>query len=69
MGLPETATTMLQAHLFPCHSQIEYLGKFIEQRDEFRDPAVRAVVMSTTRGHAPRKDAQRGRFESFSGPR
>jgi hypothetical protein len=61
VGLPKTATTMLQAHLFPCHSQIEYLGKFTEQRGEFRDAAVRAVIMNTIRGNVFDADVDRFR--------
>jgi len=49
VGLPKTATTMLQAHLFPGHSQIEYLGKFPGRRNVFRDAAVREIITEVAR--------------------
>jgi hypothetical protein len=49
VGLPKTATTMLQKHLFPGHSQIEYLGKFAQQKKKFRDAAVRTIVRNVAR--------------------
>ena len=61
VGLPKTATTLLQAHLFPRHSQIAYLGKYIEGGSKFRDDAVRTVIMSTTRGDVFNADVDRCR--------
>jgi len=51
VGLPKTATSLLQASLFPHHPQIEYLGKFYEGRSRFRDSAVRAIIMDIARGN------------------
>jgi len=50
VGLPKTATTMLQAHLFARHSEIEYLGKFPRHGNEFRDAAVRRIITEVARG-------------------
>ena len=61
VGLPKTATTLLQAHLFPRHSQIEYLGKYVKGRSKFRDDAVRTVIMGTTRGDVFRANVHRCR--------
>ena len=48
-GLPKTANTMLQLHLFPRHSQLEYLGTFkrdgMKRRyDKCRDGAVQEII-------------------------
>lgn len=56
VGLPKTATTMLQAHLFPRHSQIDYLGKFVDRKSKFRDAAVRTIITTTTRGNLFKAD-------------
>lgn len=61
VGLPKTATSLLQAHLFPHHPQIEYLGKFCEGRSGFRDSAVRAIIMDIARGNVFKPDLDRCR--------
>lgn len=61
VGLPKTATSLLQANLFPHHSQIEYLGKFCEGRSRFRDSAVRAIIMDMARGNVFEPDRDRCR--------
>ncbi len=43
LGMPKTATTCMQLHLFARHSQIAYLGKFPRQKDKFPCPAVQAL--------------------------
>lgn len=37
IGLPKTATTLLQAHLFPNHPDIAYLGKHLQRRSSSED--------------------------------
>ena len=48
VGLPKTATTMLQNHLFARHSQVDYLGTYHvrEKRkyDKCRDAAVQEII-------------------------
>ena len=70
VGLPKTATTMLQVDLFPHHSQLDYLGKFCERRSMFRDSAVRAIIMDIARGNVfkPDLDRCRSRFAESIGP-
>ena len=46
LGLPKTATTTLQSHLFKNHSQIHYLGKFVG--DGF-SPAILSALISRTK--------------------
>ena len=50
IGLPKTGTTSLQHFFFPCHSQIDYLGKHYvkarkdyDQRDQFVDSIIRLI--------------------------
>ena len=48
IGLPKTATTMLQDHLFVRHSQVEYLGTYHQrakqQYRQCRDEAVQEII-------------------------
>ena len=61
VGLPKTATTMLQAHLFPNHPQIEYLGKFPRGRNLFRDAAINTIIMEVARKRVFNPDLERCR--------
>lgn len=46
-GIPKTATTMLQQHLFAQHPQVRFLGKFENSLIRgFRDETVRRVMIS-----------------------
>ena len=46
IGLPKTATTTFQRHVFSRHSQLEYLGKYLGRRQIFRDRAVERIITS-----------------------
>jgi len=48
VGLPKTATTTLQMHLFATHPQVRYLGKFMRRHDPFCDDGVATVVHALT---------------------
>lgn len=49
-GIPKTATTMLQQHLFARHPQVRFLGKFDNSPIlGFRDETVRRVMISLLR--------------------
>jgi hypothetical protein len=49
-GIPKTATTMLQQHLFAQHPQVRFLGKFENSPIRgFRDETVRRVMISLLR--------------------
>ena len=57
LGMPKTATTCIQQHLFARHSQIEYLGKLLtspHSGNEYLHAAVRAMNAHLTgNGDAP----------------
>ncbi|MBI1900580.1 MAG: sulfotransferase, partial [Planctomycetia bacterium] len=55
LGMTKTGTKTLQCHLFPCHSQIEYLGKFIPGSVNYpgrrhRDSAVKRIITNLLDG-------------------
>jgi hypothetical protein len=53
-GIPKTATTMLQQHLFAQHPQVRFLGKFENSPIlGFRDDAVRNVMLSLSKMTEP----------------
>jgi hypothetical protein len=70
--MPKTATTCLQMHLFPRHSQIEYLGKVFESGPPggtFPHPAVQALHAHVTgKGVAPRENRCRRRLARLIRP-
>ena len=43
VGMPKTATTCIQMHLFAKHSQIAYLGKYERQGNQYPSKAARAI--------------------------
>jgi hypothetical protein len=49
IGLPKAASTFFQKNLFPFHSQVDYLGKFIDSKNKYRDAETQSVVESITR--------------------
>ncbi|MFH1267161.1 MAG: sulfotransferase [Planctomycetota bacterium] len=66
VGLPKTGTTMLQVHLFPCHSQLEYLGTFKRNRtkreyQKVRDEAVHTILAELVHQGKHRPDLTRCR--------
>ena len=44
IGLPKTASTTLQSTLFPGHSEVEYLGRFIGTGSKYLDRDVEALL-------------------------
>ena len=57
LGMPKTATTCIQRHLFARHSQIEYLGKYPgngSKRRKFPHSAIQAMNELLLRGNHPR---------------
>jgi len=69
VGLPKTGTTTLQAHLFPGHPGIEYLGKYVGREPELYHPDVHGLVRmlrtaDETAAASPEAHAVLARFEA-----
>ena len=65
VGLPKTATTLLQSSLFPVHSQVEYLGTWHTREyrrfSKFQNAVVQSAVAAADNRRAPEQELDRCR--------